>query len=301
MKKIIGLAGTKSGFLQRLMDYVNGLGEAEAFLCTKERQLLEEIRHREPVVVFCMEDFARDELLLVPRVNFVSEQEQEDGIYQYQSASALYKEMRKFIWKETPKIVAGKGPQQIYAVYSPLGRCGKTSFACAYARSHSFFYISLEEYGIRTNNFCDKGNVLYYIKNRKEGITAYLKQAAEEWEGIQILGAPTLFTDIRDLEWEDFSWLIEQIRKDGSMPSVMMDFGSCCMVDFSILDLFDKVYLPILSGDTEERKLKQFRELVYEVNGRMEEKLVEIMVPNLSWKDRDFLDQIQYMDGLTYE
>lgn len=301
MKKIIGLAGAESNFLHRLMDYVNSQGEAEAFLCMREESLLEEIRRREPVVMFCLESFAKECQMPVARIDFVAEQDREEGIYQYQSAGALYKEMRRHIWKEGPKRMAADGEQHIYAVYSPLGRSGKTSFACAYAREHSFFYISMEEYGVITNNFCAEGSLLYYIKNRKPEITSRMRQMAEDWEGISVIGAPVLFTDIRGLDWSDYSWFLEQMRRDKTMPSVIVDFGSCCMIDLEILDLFDLVYLPILPGKTEERKLGQFKELLYEVNGRMEDKLKEIIVPAMSWKAPEFLERVRYMDGLTYE
>ena len=301
MKKMIGLAGRESGFLHRLMDYVNGRSEAEVFLCTREDSFLSEIQRREPAVMFCMEEFARDMDLPVPRVDFVLEQEREDGIYQFQPAPDLYKEMKKYIWKEAPRRRVPEGGQQIVAVYSPLGRSGKTSFACAYARAHSFFYLCMEEYGIKTNDFCAEGGLLYHIKNRRADIVSYMMSLAEEWEGIQIIGAPTVFTDSRWMEEEDFSWFFSQIRGDRRMPSVIVDFGSSTLVDFEILDLFDRVFLPILTGHTEERKLHQFKELLYETNGRMEDKLKEIIVPPTPWQHPEFMGRIQYMDGLIYE
>ncbi len=301
VKKIIGLAGAEPSFLHRLMDYVNGRGEAEAFVCIEEEGLKEEVLRKEPEVLFCMENFARGINLPMQRIDFVPEQNRADGIYQYQSAGALYNEMRKFIWKEVPKRIGSNQEQQMIAVYSPLGRSGKTSFALAYAREHSFFYIGLEEYGIITNDFCAEGGLLYHIKNKKKDILSYLAGMMEDWEGVKVLGSPTLFTDIRELTGEDFVWFLNELRSQENMPSIIMDFGSNCLVHLEILDLFDQVYVPILSGVTEERKLQQFKSLLYEMNGRMENQMKEIIVPNLSWKDPDFMAQIRYMDGLCYE
>ena len=301
MKKMIGLAGLETSFLHRLMDYVNGRGEAEVFLCTREDELEEEVRRKEPAVVFCMEGFAKGIELPVQRIHFVSEKGLGDGIYQYQSAGALYKEMRRYIWKEMPKRISADEKQKIIAVYSPLGRSGKTSFALAYAREHSFFYIGMEEYGIATNDFCSSGGLLYHIKNRRQDIVPYLTGMLEDWEGIRVLGAPSLFTDIRQLSGDDFAWFLNELRGTKEMASVIMDFGSSCLVHLEILDLFDRVYMPILSGVTEERKLKQFKSLLYEMNGKMENQLSEIIVPVMSWKEPDFLSKIRYMDGLSYE
>lgn len=283
------------------MDYVNSKGEADAFLCTREDVLLEEVSRREPAVIFCMEDFAQKADLPVLRVDFVSEQDNEEGIYQYQSAGILYKEMRKYIWRDTPKRIAATEEQQIYAVYSPLGRSGKTSFALSYAREHSFFYIGLEEYGITTNDCCSDGGLLYHIKNRKPDIIPYMMGMMEERDGIQVLGSPVLFTDIRQIDGEDFAWFLNRLREDKNMPSVIIDFGSCCLMHLEVLDLFDQFFLPVLPGVTEERKLKQFKDLLYEMNGRMEDRIKEIIVPAMSWKDPEFLSKIRYMDGLSYE
>ena len=301
MKKIIGLAGAETSFLHRLMDYVNGRGEAEAFICIKEEQLREEVVQREPSVLFCMEDFAIGEDLPVRRINFISEQDGREGIYQYQSAGSLYKEMRKHIWKEVPKRIIADQEQQMIAVYSPIGRSGKTSFALAYAREHSFFYIGMEEYGVLTNDFCTEGGLLYHIKNRSSEIMTQLAGMTEEWEGIRMVGSPVLFTDIRQLTGDDFAWFLEELRRQENMSSVIIDFGSNCLVHLEILDLFDQVYIPILSGATEERKLRQFKSLLHEMNGRMEGQLKEIIVPDLPWKNPEFLGRIRYMDGLSYE
>jgi len=301
MKKMIGLAGAETNFLHRLMDYVNGRGEAEAFLCVREDRLKDEVLRKEPAVLFCMENFAKDIDLPVQRISFVPERDRKDGIYQYQSAGALYKEMRKHIWKEVPKRITSNQEQQIVAVYSPLGRSGKTSFALAYAKEHSFFYIGMEEYGIITNDFCSEGGLLYHIKNRKKDLMDHLAAMTEDWEGIRVIGSPVLFTDIRHLTGEDFAWFLDELRSREDMPSVIMDFGSNCLVHLEILDLFDQVYVPILSGVMEERKMHQFKSLLYEMNGRMENQLREIIVPDLSWKAPEFLSQIRYMDGLSYE
>jgi len=301
MKKMIGLAGAETNFLHRLMDYVNGRGEAEAFLCVREDRLKDEVLRKEPAVLFCMENFAKDIDLPVQRISFVPERDRKDGIYQYQSAGALYKEMRKHIWKEVPKRITSNQEQQIVAVYSPLGRSGKTSFALAYAKEHSFFYIGMEEYGIITNDFCSEGGLLYHIKNRKKDLMDHLAAMTEDWEGIRVIGSPVLFTDIRHLTGEDFAWFLDELRSREDMPSVIMDFGSNCLVHLEILDLFDQVYVPILSGVMEERKMHQFKSLLYELNGRMENQLREIIVPDLSWKAPEFLSQIRYMDGLSYE
>ena len=121
----------------------------------------------------------------------------------------------------------------------------------------------------------------------------------EERKGVQMLASPTFFSDIHLMEVEDFRWFLEQVREDTKLPSVFVDFGTGTLLDMEVLDYFDKVYVPVLSGVTEEEKLRRFWELLWEVNGDMKDKMIKIVVPQISWEEEGFLEQVQYVDGLS--
>lgn len=292
----IGIGGDGSGYWMKLMDYIHMRGEFQAFLCTSEEMLREELVRKKAEVLFLQDGFAAAECQEIPVVPFSAQRGRKGSIYQYQSADCIYRQMRQFVQNRT--IFGEKKGVEVYVVYSPLGRSGKTSFALAYARKHSFFYIGMEEYGIRGKDSRGMEEILYHIRNRKEGITKIMSSIAEERDGVRMIASPVFFSDVRMLEAEDFRWFLEQIRADENQESVFIDLGTGCLVDFEVLDYFNKVYITTLPE--EQEKMDRFMELLLEVNGEMKGKLNKIHVPKGAWHKEDFLEGVKYLDGIEY-
>lgn len=292
MKQLIGIAGRESGYWIKLMEYINSRGRIEAFVCTREDCLAKELEKRQPVVLFREVDFAQEVKFSGKEVVIYSDSASADGIYQYQPAEYIYDAMIGYLELE-PVTNCGKADEKkICAVYSPLGRSGKTSFALAYARRHSFFYLGMEDYGIQGNNIHDMGEVLYHIRNRTENITDRVLNWIEEWNGVKMLGSPTLFQDIKLLSVEDYQWFFDRLRNT-EFPSVIVDMGTGCLMDFDIFQLFDCIYVPVLSGKSNQNKLDLFWKLILEIYGEISDKFRVIEVPNMEWTSGEFLSLVK--------
>lgn len=292
----IGIGAKRSGYWIYLLEYLHKKSDWQAFLFTEEIRLLEAIREEQIDFLFLQDTFLEERDFQIPCAYFGTRREP-GVIYPYQSVDDVYMEMRSFIGQEMPE--RKEQGKKIYGIYSPLGRSGKTSFAMAYAKRHSFFYIGMEEYGLQGNNSFGVGDLIYHIHNRKENLPELMCSMMEERKGVQMLASPTFFSDIHLMEVEDFRWFLEQVREDTKLPSVFVDFGTGTLLDMEVLDYFDKVYVPVLSGVTEEEKLRRFWELLWEVNGDMKDKMIKIVVPQISWEEEGFLEQVQYVDGLS--
>lgn len=292
VKQLIGIAGRESGYWIKLMEYINSRGRIEAFVCTREDCLEKELEQRQPVALFREADFAKGVQFSGKEVVIHSDCANSDGIYQYQPAECIYDAMVGCLGLETIADYSKMGEKKIYAVYSPLGRSGKTSFALAYAKDHSFFYLGLEEYGITGDGIHDMGEVLYHIRNRTENITDKVLSWVAEWKGVKMLGSPGLFQDIKLLSFEDYQWFFEQLRKV-EFPSVIVDIGTGCLMDFEIFQLFDCIYVPFLPGKSNQNKLDLFWKLILEVYGEVSDKFRVIEVPNMDWTSIEFLSMIK--------
>lgn len=293
MKQLVGIAGKESGYWIKLMEYINSRGQMEAFVCTSKESLGKELKQRNPVVLFREADFAKEVKFHGKEVTIYSDHKSSDGIYQYQPAEQIYNAMIHCL--DLKQYVAEDcrvNEQQIYAVYSPLGRSGKTSFALAYARSHSFFYLGLEDYGLSGYNIHDMGEVLYHIRNRTENIAGKVLEWGEEWNGVRMLGSPVFFQDIKLLSVEDYRWFFNQLR-EAEFPSVIVDIGTGCLMDFEMLELFDRIYVPVLSGKSNQDKLDLFWKLLLEVYGEVEDKFRMIQVPDLDWMSEEFIGLVK--------
>lgn len=294
MKKMIGIACREDGYGSRLMEYINGQGEVEAFVCTEEAYLKDALDKKRPSVLFREQGFAEEVQYQGEEVYLRPERGGEEGIYQYQPADQLYQIMMRYVMAvQSGKERCDTSGIRICGVYSPLGRCGKTSFSLAYARKHSFFYLSMEEYGLEGDFKHNMGEVAYYIQNRKEGIGHLLFHMGEQRQGIRMIGSAPFFQDMKLVDMEDYRWFFDCLRKEKEFPSVIFDIGTGCLPDFSFLELFDQVYVPVLEGRTEEGKLRKFWDLLLEVYGAIDDRFRIIHVPDMDWMDERFLAVLQ--------
>ena len=291
MKQVIGIAGQESEYWFRLMDYINEYGEIDVFICTRTECLQEELEHKKPAVLFREKGFADDIVFSGKEVYFSKEKDCIDGIYMYQAADQLYADMRSYIHTgHFEQVELTESNKRVYAVYSPLGRSGKTSFALAFAKKYSFFYFGMEEYGIQGERIHSVDEILYYIQNRKTDIVKILLEYGKEWQGVQMIDSPYLFYDLKKLTMEDYRWFINKIRQE-EFPSLFVDLGTGCLPDFEFLDLFDRIYVPVLEGKKE--KVQMFWELMREFYGELEPKYRVIHVPEMDWKDPHFLELVE--------
>jgi hypothetical protein len=294
LKRTVGIAGQESEYWVKLMEYLNRQGRFETFVCTREECLEEEIQKRKPVVLFREQGFASEVSFDGTEVFFVSSRTAGSGIYPYQPAERIYEEMLGYLPKEQLFVPTGDAKEKkVCCVYSPLGRSGKTSFALSYAKRHSFFYIGLEDYGITGESIHGMSEILYYIHNRKEGITETVLEMSESWKEIRMLRSPFLFQDIRQISVEDYAWFFENLRKDPVFPSVIVDLGTGCLPDFEMFDFFDQIYVPILDGSVETAKLRKFWNLLQEIDGSVSDRFRILRVPRKNWEEEGFLDQVK--------
>lgn len=293
MKQVIGIAGRESRYWIKLMEYINSRGQIEAFVCTSEDCLEEELQKRQPEALFREEDFAPQVSFSGKEIRIHGDRNCSEGIYQYQSAEQIYSAMVGLMSRETfVREEHQEATGQIYAVYSPLGRSGKTSFALAYARSHSFFYLGMEEYGLSGDNIHNMGEVLYHVRNRTENLLERMASWGAYWNGVKILGSPCLFQDIKLVSLEDYGWFFEQLKKE-EFPSVILDIGTGCLMDFELFQFFDRIFVPVLPGKKNQTKLDLFWKLILEIYGELEDKFQVIQVPDMDWTSGEFLSLVK--------
>ena len=295
MKEVIGIVGDDSSYWKRLLKAINEKDQMQAFLYTEPERIEEELTKRKVDYLFFDEDQGIGRDFGIPYGYFSSKNGHSEKIYRYQSTERIYEKMRQMVTQR--ESYGDREKNRVYGVYSTVGRSGKTSFACAYGREYSFFYIGMEEYGIKGKNNKGMDEVLYHIRNRREDITKLMLSLAEDEDGLLFVGSPDFYQDIRLMEAEDFAWFIEELKKDETFPSVIMDIGTGCLPNLEILDYFDKVYIPVMADTFGEEKLSRFFALLKEVNGEMEGKIKRIVVPAQDWRKEGFFARVQYLDS----
>ena len=146
------------------------------------------------------------------------------SVYKYQASSDVVREVMACYGAE--KAVAPavfpvlKKTTEIYAVYSPLGRCLKTSFALTLgqilAKERAVLYLNLEEYS-GFEEMLGKGfaqnlsDLLYFVRQENGNLIYKMNSMVQTINNLDFIPPVRTPEDIRGTAWEDWEKLIQEI------------------------------------------------------------------------------------------
>lgn len=161
------------------------------------------------------------------------------------------------------------------AVYSPIGRCGKTRLSQALCASNSFneglaegrkLYLGMEEYGNPDTEYHGMEELLYYMKQKSSNLSMKIKAIAKEEAGYDKLFSPLTYQELRELQKEDVEFLLNAIRLEGFYSFLLVDIGPASLATLEILAEFDVIYLPYLRNAEAQNKLRAFCQTLKNLN-----------------------------------
>ena len=156
-----------------------------------------------------------------------------------------------------------KGTVKMIAVYSPIHRVGKTTFAMALGRelaeTKKTLYLNFEEYaGMESHSGINMGDLLYYMKQGDRSFKLRLETAVQEKNGLSYLTPIAMAEDLKEITAEEWMGFLDEIVKTTIYERIILDLGESLHGLFQILERCDRVYLPILKDSVSEQKLRQF-------------------------------------------
>ncbi len=189
-------------------------------------------------------------------VCILTEQPSGEGIFKYRPVREICKDL---LMKAKKGRDVSSRPSGCIAVFSPLGRCGKTALARALLRAGSEqdgLYIGMEEYADRVVH----SEVLYLVKQRSPDLyEAVLRETISD-DGLQILYVSGIFSELRDVQRGDLEWLHEQLLQPGRYRTLVYDVGGASLQELSLLTLFERIYMPVLTDPVSQAKIQAARE-----------------------------------------
>lgn len=191
-------------------------------------------------------------------MNLVDEKDTSGGIYKFQSAREITSQiMKKLNISEAPEPVKGN---VFCGVYSPIGRCGKTSLAKGLATFYpGSLYISLEDYGGRDSL---GEEILYHILYENSKIHSLIDKIKPNSDGLREVKGILSYMDIRHLTKENMYWLKDQLLAGSNYSRVIFDIGVSSLSDINILHTMDRIYVPVIDDEVANVKLQAFREVL---------------------------------------
>lgn len=185
--------------------------------------------------------------------------------------------------------VVKKGQQKIIAVYSPIHRVGKTTFALALgkelAKREEVLYLNMEEYAGFGERFAREesknlGDILYYLKQENSNLGLRLGAMVKQQEGLDYIPPIPVCADLKEITPEEWKLLFQQIMEHSVYEVLILDLGESIQGLFQILYLCDRIYMPVLEDQVSEEKLLQYEENLSKLGMEsLKEKTTRFVIP----------------------
>ncbi len=233
-----------------------------------------------------------EQIFVLTTGNFQNVSQDEKCVYKYQCVDQILSEILETYFERTKENMmrsVKKESVKMLAVYSPIHRAGKTSFSVEFgkelARCKKVLYLNLEEYfgygGIFTQ--ADGGNlgdVLYYTRQENSNFGLRLGMLVRKMDELDYIPPMPVSLDLKEVLWEEWEVLLKQIVEDSVYEVILLDVGECVQGLFQMLDLCDRIYMPILEDSISQGKLRQYEENLKTLQlERLSEKTYSFIVP----------------------
>ena len=284
-KSIFAVCDLEASYARSLMEYLNEKKstpfEVQAFTCLES--LSQFASEREIEILLISSRLMCDEIreLKVNRIIILSEgdrisEEQEEfpSIYKYQSCDDILAEVMEYYVTDhpaSPYVHTGKVKTRIYGVYSPVGRCRKTSFALTLgevlAEKKEVLYINLEEYSgfeelFNTKYKLDISDLIYFSRQNDGGLIYKLNSVIQNLREMQYIPPALSPVDLRDVSGREWTDLLQEITACCEYEVIILELSSQVEDMFSLLQMCDRIYLPTLDDPFSQAKLNQYERLV---------------------------------------
>ncbi len=200
--------------------------------------------------------------------------EKEREIYKFQSADRILAEVFETYCGQREKgLIKRKNThkKRLFAVYSPIHRIGKTTFAVALgkelARTGRTLYLNLEEYADVGGRFIEAegknlSDLLYFLRQEEEDIALRMSTMIAHIGDLEYIPPVLLGADLREISLEEWQEFLTSILEETVYETVILDLGESIQGLLEILQFCDKVYMPVLEDGISRQKVQRFEEML---------------------------------------
>lgn len=216
--------------------------------------------------------------------------EKEKEIYKYQSADKILATVfETFCGQKENNLIKKMNTQKkkLIAVYSPIHRIGKTTFAIALgrelARTSRTLYLNLEEYADVGERFirAEGKNLsdLLYFTRQEENIALRLSTMIAHMGELEYIPPVLLGADLKEISLEEWQSFLTFVLNETVYETVILDLSESIQGLLEILQFCDKVYMPVLEDGISKQKVQRFEEMLRQMGlSGLEQKIHQFVV-----------------------
>lgn len=267
----------------REIRYANGLGEniskqenlaVKVYVCSNLAKVIE-LSKEKPIHIFVVDEgysfsersqIKTNQVFVLARGKVSDLGEEEYQVRKYQCADEIIREIFESYVEKTKKNVTRsvrKDAARLVAIYSPIHRLGKTTFAIAFgkecAKKKKVLYLNMEEYaGMTEEEGLNLGDLLYYLKQGNGNIAIRLQAAVKHMEQLDYLAPIPVTQDLKEVSPKEWTELIQEMLENTTYELVILDLGESVQGLWNIMEQCDRVYMPVLADVISQQKIKQY-------------------------------------------
>lgn len=232
-------------------------------------------------------------------------------VSKYQSSDSVIREVMAVYAaksKEQQKVQLMKKDAKVIGVYSPVGRCQKTSLALTLghllSRDRACLYLNLEAYSGFEELFHIKYNrtlsdVIYYLRKENENMSHRINgivQTMEQMDYLPPVPFPQDIASVKAQEWRD---LLEVLRYESAYETIILDIGEGMDDLYDLLEQCDIILMPVKKDLISCAKMKQFDHTLEICSGtQIQERIRKLKLPYYTLQEGkgSFLKQLVWSE-----
>lgn len=302
-KRIFAVCDLESSYACNLMDYLNEKKttpfEVQAF--TNIESLAVFARKHEIEILLISTRAMCEEIKELPvnRTVILSEGEtfqkfeEYPFVYKYQSSDTLLAEVMDYYaeGRTAPYMAPLKSEKtKLYGVYSPVSRSKRTLFALTLgevlAEKNQVLYLNFEEYAGFEELFekryrTDLSDLIYFARQKEGNLIYKLNSVIQSFDNLQYIPPVLAPTDIRDVTGEEWIEFLGEIIANCEFEIVILDLTDQVDELYQIMNLCEKIYMPVLDDPVSRAKLMQYEKLIGMLDHNdLIQKTVKIKIPS---------------------
>lgn len=239
------------------------------------------------------------------------------SLYKYQPTDNILRDVMSCYASSTKgqqTSLTASPPAEIIGVYSPVKRCGKTSFSLAYGclrgLTEHCLYINLEEYPgfsyyINENSVGDFSDLLYFYRQNPTNIDKKLISLCRNYHNISYIPPMQFSYDIKNMEEQDFTGLIHSIGILNDFQVIILDISDSIKNVPALLDICTAIYMPTTKDIQSKHKIDDFFQNIQAVSKEnIRDKTTILTLPDvpedLFLNDMQMVSTSDFIEKLMY-
>lgn len=322
MRKILGICDLEVAYASHFMEYMNSRRklpfEVQAFsnldkvkesLETQEIEILliseRALENRETEV----SGWDIKQVIVLGEGMKAEGREDYPMVSKYQSSDSVIREVMAVYAAETRENTGTpmiKKETKVIGVYSPVGRCQKTSFALILgqllAKERSVLYLNLEScagFEVLFEKSYDRtlSDIIYYLRQKSTTLIHHLSSAVCTMDNLDYL-PPVMFPqDLSSVSMEEWRTLLQMLSRESTYEVILLDIGDGVSDVYGLLEMCNHIFVPEKQDLVSQAKITQFEHLMEVCVGQEAmDKVVKLKLPYFSVTDT----KTQYLNQLLW-